>query len=185
MSSGTGPGARTERPAVRVLVSACLLGERVRYDGSDAACASPTLQRWLSEGRVVPFCPEVAGGFPVPRPAAEIIPGDGHQVLQGSAIVSDHAGTDVTSYFLAGARLTLETAVREGVRLAILKDGSPSCGSTYVYDGTFRRMRSPGQGVTTALLQRGGIRVFNEQQFEEAEAYLADLEKEGGTPEAS
>jgi uncharacterized protein YbbK (DUF523 family) len=177
MASSAGPDPTTERPAIRVLVSSCLLGERVRYDGSDAACDNTTLQRWLSEGRVVPFCPEVAGGFPVPRPAAEIVPGDGRQVLDGAAIVSDHSGNDVTPYFLAGARKTLDWARLEGVRLAVLKDGSPSCGSSYVYDGTFRGMRAPGQGVTTALLERNGIRVFSERQFEQAEAYLADLEK--------
>src|SRR5688572_6402988 len=64
--------ARAARRMVKVLVSACLLGERVRYNGADARCPSDVLERWAREGRLVPFCPEVAGGLPVPRPAAEI-----------------------------------------------------------------------------------------------------------------
>src|SRR5919198_2406857 len=105
---------------IRVLVSACLLGERVRYDGRDARCASDVLDRWAREGRLVPFCPEVAGGFPVPRPAAEIHGGDGRSVLTGLARVRDVAGRDVTSLFEQGARRALETARSQGVRLAIL-----------------------------------------------------------------
>ena len=57
---------------IRVLVSACLLGEKVRYNGADAASGSRILEDWVREGRVVPFCPEVAGGLGVPRPPAEI-----------------------------------------------------------------------------------------------------------------
>ncbi|HXV92902.1 MAG TPA: DUF523 domain-containing protein, partial [Pseudonocardia sp.] len=138
-----------EVTVVRILVSACLLGDRVRYDGSDATCANPILERWGREGRIVPFCPEVAGGFSVPRPPAEIGPGDGRDVIAGRSVVVDHQGTDVTSRFLEGARRALAEARQNGVRLAILKDGSPSCGSSYVYDGTFRGMRTAGQGVTT------------------------------------
>jgi uncharacterized protein YbbK (DUF523 family) len=81
---------------VKVLVSACLLGERVRYNGADARCASDVLERWAREGRLVPFCPEVAGGLPVPRPAAEIGDGDGRAVLLGAAAVRDGAGRDLT-----------------------------------------------------------------------------------------
>lgn len=164
---------------VRVLVSACLLGDRVRYDGSDATCPSPILEHWGREGRIVPFCPEVAGGFPVPRPPAEIAPGDGRDVLAGRSNVVDHQGTDVTSFFLEGARRALAEARRGGVRLAVLKDGSPSCGSSFVYDGTFRGMRTAGQGVTTALLESEGIRVFSERQIEAADAYRALIEGAG------
>jgi uncharacterized protein YbbK (DUF523 family) len=165
---------------IRVLVSACLLGERVRYDGSDATAPDETLQQWLQDGRLVPFCPEVAGSLPVPRPPAEIAPGDGRAVLEGSAAVWDREGRDITAYLMAGARQALEAARQGGARLAILKDGSPSCGSSFIYDGTFRGMRSPGQGVTTALLEREGVRVFNERQVREAAAYLAELEGQTG-----
>jgi uncharacterized protein YbbK (DUF523 family) len=161
---------------IRVLVSSCLLGEKVRYHGEDAACESSVLEHWLLEGRVVAACPELAAGLSVPRNPAEISGGDGAAVLEGSARVFDSAAAELTSSFLQGARATLATAYERNVRLAVLKDGSPSCASTYIHDGTFRGQRDPGQGVTTALLGREGIRVFNERQWEEAARYLAALE---------
>jgi uncharacterized protein YbbK (DUF523 family) len=160
-----------------VLVSACLLGERVRYHGGDAACESDILVRWAQEGRLVSMCPEVAGGLPVPRPPAEIVGGDGRAVLTQEACVGDGTGLDVTEAFLRGARASLDLAIESGARLAILKDGSPSCATSYIYDGSFRGQRGPGQGVATALLARRGIRVFNERQLEAAAAYLETLER--------
>jgi len=159
-----------------VLVSACLLGQKVRYDGADAARPNPILDRWVEQGRVVPFCPEVAGGLGVPRPAAEIVGGDGGAVLDGTARVVTAAGTEVTGAFRVGAHGALEQARTGNVCLAILKDGSPSCASTSIYDGTFTGTRRPGVGVTAAILERQGIRVFSEGQFEEAAAYLNALE---------
>jgi uncharacterized protein YbbK (DUF523 family) len=161
---------------IKVLVSSCLLGERVRYHGGDARLEHDVLDRWRAEGRLVPTCPETAAGLPVPRPPAEIVGGDGAQVLKGEAYVGDRGGADVTAAFLGGARSALETARAHGARLAILKDGSPSCGTSYVYDGTFRGQRSAGVGVTAAVLAEGGVRVFNERQLDEAAAYLASLE---------
>ncbi len=166
-------------PEVRVLVSSCLLGERVRYDGGDAGTASPILERWRAEGRLVPFCPEVAGGLPVPRPPAEIDGRDGPLVLSGDAKVVDETGRDVTSQFLAGARQALQAARDAGARLAILKEGSPSCGSTYIYDGGFTRSRRTGRGVTTALLEQNGVRVFSENEIAQAAAYLSRLGADG------
>jgi len=163
---------------IRVLVSSCLLGEAVRYHGGDAHCPSSVLDRWRAEGRLVPACPETAAGLPVPRPPAEIAGGDGATVLQGQACVGDSTGADVTAAFLQGARTALEVAVANGVRLAILKDGSPSCATSYIYDGAFRGQRTPGQGVTAALLSQAGIRLFSERQLEEAAAYLEALEAE-------
>ena len=150
----------------RVLVSACLLGEKVRYDGGAATSDDPLLARWMREGRVVSFCPEVAGGLGTPRPRAEI---------QGLRVMTD-AGADVTAAFTRGAELARDAAREHGVRIAILKDGSPSCGSSCVYDGRFAGRRVGGVGITTAVLQHDGVRVFNERQIGEAAAYLADLE---------
>jgi uncharacterized protein YbbK (DUF523 family) len=161
---------------IKVLVSACLLGERVRYHGEDAPCPSEILDRWKAEGRLVSACPEMAGGLPVPRPPAEITGGDGYAVLKQEAIVGDSTGVDVTEAFLLGARATLELALASGARLAVLKDGSPSCATSYIHDGSFRGQRGPGQGVTTALLSQAGIRVFSERQLEDAAAYLLALE---------
>ena len=166
-------------PGARILISACLLGERVRYDGGEARAPSAILDRWRREGRLVPFCPEVAGGLPVPRPPAEITSGDGEAVLRSEARVADSMGADVTESFLEGARQALREARARGVRLAILKDGSPSCGTGYVYDGCFRGVRRPGRGVTAALLEENGIRVFSETQLAEAAAYLSTSSEEG------
>ena len=161
---------------IRILVSSCLLGERVRYNGDDAVCASEILDRWREEGRLVPFCPETAAGLPVPRSPAEIAGGDGFAVLRGRAIVGDSTGTDVTALYLKGARQAVDLALAEGVRLAVLKDGSPSCATSYIYDGSFRRQRDAGAGVTAAMLSEAGIRTFNERQVADAAAYLHTLE---------
>jgi uncharacterized protein YbbK (DUF523 family) len=161
---------------IKILVSACLLGERVRYHGGDAALSNPILERWRREGRLVPFCPEVAGGLPVPRPAAEIQGTGGLAVLEGTARVITSAGADVTDAFLAGARAALEAALRSGSRVAVLKDGSPSCGSTEIYDGIFSGRRRAGVGATAALLAKNQVRVFNETQLDAAQRCIVELE---------
>lgn len=164
---------------IRVLVSACLLGEKVRYNGADAASGSRILRDWLRDERVVPFCPEVAGGLGVPRPAAEIQGQGGGAVLNGTGRVRTRSGDVVTGAFLRGAELALRAALDGGARLAILKDGSPSCGSGFIYDGSFSGRRTPNLGVTAALLERNAIRVFSETRLEEAAAYLRRLEEDG------
>jgi uncharacterized protein YbbK (DUF523 family) len=120
----------------------------------------------------------MAAGLPVPRPPAEITGGDGKAVLKGEAFVGDSTGNDVTAAFVRGAGATLELAVAQGVRLAILKDGSPSCATSYIHDGTFRGQRGRGEGVLAAMLSSAGIRPFSERQLEEAAAYLDTLEAE-------
>ncbi|GLV52861.1 hypothetical protein TBS_34230 [Thermobispora bispora] len=165
----------------RILVSACLLGRPVRYDGRAKTSHDELLARWRAEGRLVPFCPEVEGGLPVPRPPAEIEGGTGGEaVLSGAARVRTATGEDVTEAFLAGARRALEAARKAGARIAILKEGSPSCGSLRIYDGTFQGRTAPGQGVTTALLERHGVRVFSEDRIPEAAAYLEELTARSG-----
>ncbi|WP_030167259.1 DUF523 domain-containing protein [Spirillospora albida] len=161
----------------RVLVSSCLAGRPVRYDGGARPVASGVFDRWRSEGRLVPVCPEVSGGLPVPRPPAEIVGGDGTAVLDGTARVLANTGEDVTAAFLQGARQALDAARRAGVRVAVLKESSPSCGTARIYDGTFTGRTVPGHGVTTALLERAGIRVFPEGDLEAAAAFIAALEE--------
>lgn len=151
----------------KVLVSACLLGQPVRYDGRSSVHPD-LLQVWQREGRVVPLCPEVAGGLPTPRPPAEIPGGQGGAVLDGEARVVTVQGEDVSAEFLAGARLALELVRRHGIRVAVLKSGSPSCGNRQVYDGTFSGSKIDGEGVTSALLRREGVQVFSELELEEA-----------------
>jgi uncharacterized protein YbbK (DUF523 family) len=163
-----------------VLFSACLLGSPVRYDGAHKHSLSEVLQRWLEDGRVVSICPEVAGGLPVPRPPAEIFAGGGGvNVLSGLSKVVDPQGNDVSAAFIAGARHALEQAQRMGVRVAVLKEGSPSCGSSYIHDGSFTGTKVSEKGVTAAQLESSGVSVFSEDQFVEANAFLLQLEVAG------
>ncbi len=162
---------------MRILVSACLIDQPVRYDGRARTYTHPLLARWQREGRLLPVCPELAGGLKVPRPAAEIRAGDGHDVLQGRARVINCWGQDQSQAFIQGAHSVLEQARAGGARIAILTDKSPSCGSQRIYDGSFTGTQIPGIGVTTALLEAHGIAVFGPQQLEEAAALLQRLEQ--------
>jgi uncharacterized protein YbbK (DUF523 family) len=155
-----------------MLVSACLLGEPTRYDASHMRCDHPKLEQWIQEGRIIAFCPEVEGGLTTPRPPAEIIGGDGINVLDGNAKVLTIHGIEVTEPYKLGAQKALRVAEENGVKLAILKANSPSCGKKSIYDGTFSTILKPGKGVTAALLERNGILIFNEEEIEEAAEYL-------------
>ncbi|WP_299961792.1 DUF523 domain-containing protein [uncultured Roseobacter sp.] len=153
----------------RILVSACLLGQPVRYDGSAKTVTDALLERWRQEGRLVPLCPEVGAGFPTPRPPAEIeTAGGGAAVLAGEARILENTGRDVTGTFVRGAELAVRHARQAGCAFALLTDGSPSCGSTFIYSGALDGVRRAGQGVVTAALEAAGIRVF-------APAQIADL----------
>ncbi len=107
----------------------------------------------------------------MPRPAAEIITGDTVAVLAGVNQVMAVHGDDVTGQFLRGAEIALQTVQTHGIRMAILKDGSPSCGSTRIHDGTFT-----GRSITALLLEQHGVRVFAETEIEQAAQWLAKLE---------
>ncbi len=150
----------------RILISACLIGRPVRYDGAGKPLADHRVDGWLAEGRLVPLCPEMLGGLPVPRPPAEIVGGDGGDVLAGRAAVVTATGEDVTAAFLAGAAAALDLARREGCGHALLIDRSPSCGSLAIYDGSFSGRRTPGAGVVAALLVANGIAVFADCQLD-------------------
>ncbi len=160
----------------KILVSACLLGHKVRYNGSHKPMADPILERWQNKGRLIPFCPEVHAGLPVPRPPAEIVSEAGPAVLKGQAQIIDDTGRDVTSLFIKGAEAALATATRHRIRIAVLSDGSPSCGSSLIYDGTFSGKKKDGEGVVTALLRQNGVKVFGDGQMQLAEDYLKKLE---------
>lgn len=161
---------------IKLLVSACLMGEHVRYDGGVVKIFNGRLlEHWQGQERVVPFCPEVAGGLSVPRPCSEIFDGDGEKVLRGDARVINIDGDDVTESFLKGAQKAVELARSMKIRMALLKDGSPSCGSAYIYDGCFAGIKKPGKGVAAALLEENDIRVFSEREIPKAEKYLKTL----------
>ena len=162
----------------KILVSACLLGQKVRYDGGSHG-PFELLQRWQAEGRLIALCPEVAGGLPTPRAPAEIPGGQGDAVLDGRVTVWDIQGADVGAALRAGAEAALWLVREHGLRLAVLKARSPSCGARQTYDGSFSGTRVDGQGVTAAALRRAGVQVFDEQQLAAAAAALRLLESSG------
>lgn len=159
----------------KILVSACLMGECVRYNGVTKRFKSHVLDAWHRQGRIVAICPEVAGGLPVPRARSEIREGGGIEVLNGHTRVVNINGEDVTHHFLEGARKALELARALEIRVAVLKEGSPSCGSGYIHDGSFTGVKKPGNGVAAALLEESGIRVFSEREIAEADKYIKTL----------
>ena len=158
---------------LRILISRCLLGEPVRYDGNSRPLNDPRLRRWQKEGRLIPVCPEHDGGLPTPRPPAEIVGGEGEDVLDRRARVINEKGADVTAAFLKGAHTALKAAQAAGCRFALLKARSPSCGCCGIYDGTFTGTLKQGRGVTAALLTRHGITVFDETKLNALEEALA------------
>jgi uncharacterized protein YbbK (DUF523 family) len=151
----------------KILVSACLMGHAVRYDGRAKPLAHPALDRWRAEGRLVTICPEMSAGMPVPRLPAEIEPGKiADDVLASGGRVLESNGGDVTAEFRRAAKNALALAIEAGCAYALLIDGSPSCGSSFVYDGSFSGDRRPGEGVTAALLRKNGIQVFSDRDID-------------------
>ncbi|MDN3555346.1 DUF523 domain-containing protein [Halomonas maura] len=161
----------------KILISACLLGQPVRYDGRAKPQHSAILARWRREGRLVAVCPELQAGLATPRAAAEIQGGGGLAVLDGAARVVTIDGVDVTSAFLHGARLALDLCRAHDVRYALLTEASPSCGSGEIHDGRFAGRRVAGAGVTSALLARHGVRVFSHHQIASLAEVLAAGER--------
>ena len=149
----------------KILVSACLMGQRVRYDGA-VVPVHERLVQWKARNLIIPFCPEVEGGLTIPRPPAEIWGGDGALVMLNKARVKCQDGHDVTDSFVRGAFKALEIARANAIRFAVLKDGSPSCGSTRIYDGTFSKKSIGGKGVAAALLEQEGLVVFTENDID-------------------
>jgi len=143
----------------KILVSACLLGAQVRYDGGHSLIDHPRLAQWKSEGRLIAVCPEVLGGLPTPRPAAEI-------QSRFPILVTTDDGRDFTPQFLAGAELAMDIAREHNCCCALMKARSPSCGNQSTYDGSFSGTETNAPGVTANELIRGGIPVFNEQEID-------------------
>lgn len=142
---------------MKVVISACLLGVRCRYDGGHSR--NETAMNQTKTHQLIPVCPEESGGLLTPRPPAEIVGGDGDAVLDGTAKVMTANGTDVTAAYLKGAHHALQVAQSHRATHVILKARSPSCGCGDIYDGTFSGTLISGDGVTTALLKRHGITV--------------------------
>lgn len=141
---------------MKLLISACLLGERCRYDGKSKPLPAETLRKLREQHELIPVCPEQAGGLPTPRAPSE---------RRGVKVVSTE-GRDVTREYEAGAGSALELAKKANVDAALLKARSPSCGKGEIYDGTFSRTLIPGSGVTAELLERSGFPVYTEEEIE-------------------
>ena len=161
-----------------MLISACLLGHPVRFDGKELPQKFPLIIKWVKEGRLISFCPEVEGGLGVPRPASEIQNADGLAVLGGNAKVLTKSGEDVTSAYLQGTKIALKLVQANHIKLAIMKSKSPACGPGTIYDGSFSRVLRAGDGVMAAALRKEGIKVFTENQISEAKIYLKQIESD-------
>ena len=133
-----------------VLISACLLGKNTRYDGKNQNI--PSLHNLVNFYNLIPFCPEVEGGLKIPRDPSEI---------SGEKVISIK-GKDVTKNFNAGAFLALSICKKMNIKLAILKEESPSCGVNKIHNGTFKNILVNGIGVTTKKLLENNIKVINE-----------------------
>ena len=139
---------------MKILVSACLLGVRCRYDGKSKP--HPAVERLMEQHTLIPVCGEILGGLPTPRVSAE---------RQGERVVTAD-GCDVTAAYRRGAEEVLRLAERYGCTAAVLKERSPSCGSGRIYDGTFTGTLTDGWGVTAELLRDHGICVIGESEAE-------------------
>ncbi|WP_436869087.1 DUF523 domain-containing protein [Mammaliicoccus sciuri] len=146
-----------------IVISACLVGEKVRYDGNHKL--DLFYKNLIDEKKAISICPEILGGLQVPREPAEIIGGDGYDVWNDQAKVMTVAGRDVTIQFKEGAKRALSIIKDLNADTVTLKSDSPSCGSTVIYDGTFTGNKKEGVGVTTALFTLNGINVYDEKTF--------------------
>ena len=142
----------------KVLVSSCLLGNEVRYDGGHQKINNHHLTRWQNEGRLIAVCPEVEGGLGIPRVPAEI---------QLDKRMINRDGLDVTEAFETGASRALALCLTHKIKYALLKESSPSCGRNFIYDGSFSNRKVKGTGITSQLLLAHGIQVFSEGQIDE------------------
>ncbi|WP_239704782.1 MULTISPECIES: DUF523 domain-containing protein [unclassified Mammaliicoccus] len=146
-----------------IVISACLVGEKVRYDGNHKL--DLFYKNLIDEKKAISICPEILGGLQVPREPAEIIGGDGYAVWNDQAKVMTVTGRDVTIQFKEGAKRALSIIKDLNADTVILKSDSPSCGSTVIYDGTFTGNKKEGVGVTTALFTLNDINVYDEKTF--------------------
>ena len=138
----------------KILISACLVGDKVKYDGHSNY--NEKVKLLLEKYELVPFCPEVEGGLTTPRKPSERV----------KDRVKMEGGRDVTKNFQNGAELALNICLYLGIKIAILKENSPSCGVNKIYDGSFSHKLIDGQGVTAELLKRKGIKIISENEID-------------------
>ena len=152
------------------------MGLKVRYNGKEKAQMTHQLARWQQEQRLVIHCPELTAELPVPRPPAEIMSAEGKDVMRGQARIIENTGTDVTGHYQLAAWLALRAAQEAGCTAALLTDGSPTCGTQFIYNGSFSNQRKSGMGVAASLLSEHGIAVFSETQFAELVNWIEERE---------
>ena len=138
----------------KLLISACLLGVNCKYNGKNNY--NSQIEELKKKYELVPICPEVMGGLSIPRDPSEI---------KDDKVISKN-GNDVTANFLSGAYQALQLVDISNIKIALLKDGSPSCGSSYIYDGTFTKNKITGMGITAKLLKENNITIYNEKEIE-------------------
>ena len=151
-----------------ILISSCLAGINCNYKGKSKL--NKRVIELLKEGKAVLVCPEQLGGLPTPRNGARILSGEGKDVLEGRTRVVTDKNEDVTQQYIKGAKETLKIAKLVNASLAILKEGSPSCGSNFTQGGIKIRKEVKGEGVTTALLRKNGIKVISENELKELDS---------------
>ncbi len=140
----------------KLLVSACLIGENVKYNGKNNMI---DLSELNEKYELIPFCPEVEGGLPIPRPPSEIISRNPLKIINTSK-------EDVTHCFVQGANKALAVCKTLNIKKALLKENSPSCGKSFVYDGSFSKALRGGQGATASMLSKNSIEIFTEFDLE-------------------
>ncbi|MBQ3253346.1 MAG: DUF523 domain-containing protein [Acholeplasmatales bacterium] len=139
----------------KLLISSCLLGNNTKYNGKNNY--NPKIELLKDKYEFIVICPEVMGGLTIPRDPSEI---------NFDSVISSK-GIDVTHEFNKGAEIALDIVIKNNIKIALLKDGSPSCGSTKIYDGSFKGVKIDGQGITVRKLEKLGIKVYNENQIDE------------------
>ena len=139
----------------KILISSCLLGNNVKYNGKNNY--NPLVEELKKYYELIPICPEVFGGLSIPRDPSEI----------KNDIVISINNKDVTKEFVLGANKSLDIAIKNNIKIAILKEGSPSCGKNYIHDGTFSKTKINGSGITARLFIKNNIKIYTENEIEE------------------
>ena len=144
----------------KLLISSCLLGENVKYDGTNNVLSKEILKKLNEKYELFSFCPEVAGGLPTPRIPCEII-------SQNPLKIVNKNNEDKTVNFIDGANKTLDLCIKNNIKIALLKSNSPSCSNHFIYDGTFSSSKIKSNGVTTNQLLLNNILTYNEIEIKE------------------
>ena len=145
------------------LISACLCGVNCKYNGANNY--NEKCNELFISGKAVLICPEQLGGLTTPRISSEL-QANAKDVIEGNGKVITNEGLDVTREFIKGAKEVVEIAKKLPISAAILKEGSPSCGVNFVYDGSFNGNKVKGKGITTEMLNEIGIKTLSEKDLE-------------------